>query len=149
MPASTNRALALAAALAAVGVLALPGCGGSKLAYVPVTGRVTLGGKPLVGVEVAFYPEAPGKDGLPYSQAVTGPDGRYKLTCINKKDGAVVGKHRVTVNWPLPERGDDRPRQPPPSPTIPPRYAVAQMTPLVKDVPAGGEQTIDLALDAQ
>jgi hypothetical protein len=110
---------------------------------------VTLGGQPLVGVEVTFYPEAPGLEALPYSRAVTGPDGKFQLTCKNGREGAVVGTHRVTVVWPRPERNDEKPQPPASTPAIPVRYSVAGMTPLVKEVPAEGAPRLDLALDRQ
>jgi hypothetical protein len=108
---------------------------------------VTLAGQPLVGVEVTFYPEAPGTEALPFSRAVTGPDGKFQLSCKNGQEGAVVGKHRVTVVWPRPERNDDGPQKPPPSPPIPVRYSVASETPLVKEVSVEGSRSLDLAIE--
>jgi hypothetical protein len=75
------------------------GCGsGYQLA--PVSGRVTVEGKPVAGLHVAFEPvgskENPNPG--PGSIALTDADGRYSLTtAIEKRRGAVVGPSRVRI----------------------------------------------------
>src|SRR5262245_57289914 len=115
MRASSSFRPAAAGTLAAA-LLALAGCSGGR-DYAGVEGTVTLNKKPLAGVMVAFYPDSDGTKQLPYSTATTDPSGHYALTCANGKTGALLGKHRVVVHWPLPERSDDptkRPKQPGP-----------------------------------
>jgi hypothetical protein len=80
-------------------VLLLPlGCGkGYQLA--PISGHVTLDGKPLAGAEVSFYPSG-GKD-LPYASGKTDEQGNYKLEVFSANstsDGAVVGENRVEIS---------------------------------------------------
>jgi hypothetical protein len=132
---------------AAAALLALAGCGGPKFNYAEVEGKVTLGGQPLSGVVVTFYPDSEGKEQLPYARGTTDAAGAYALATMDGKPGALVGKNRVVVNWPLRERRDDKgPPPPPPGPPIPIAYTVATETPLVVEVKAGPRQTIDLPL---
>jgi hypothetical protein len=147
-PASTRFRRAASACLGAVPLLLLAGCGlGTKLEYAEVEGTVTLGGKSLSGVNVTFYPDSEGAEQLPYATGKTDDAGRYTLTLQSGKPGALVGKNRVVVSWPAPERRDDQPRPPPPGPAIPVRYTVVTETPLVVEVEPGGRQTIDLPLN--
>jgi hypothetical protein len=74
------------------------GCSGPKL--VPVTGRVTLNGRPLKNVRVEFHPDPDQGTAGPSSSAVTDDDGRFTLTCPSRDNapGAVVGHHRVVLS---------------------------------------------------
>jgi hypothetical protein len=99
------------------------GCG-SAGKMVPVTGVVTLDGKPLANAHVVFQPEAAQGSSNPGigSFGVTGPDGRYTLRAFDtEQPGAVVGKHRVDIN--LKVESDDRPSagRPPPK-MLPAKY---------------------------
>jgi hypothetical protein len=144
MRASTNLRAAAAGTVAAV-LLAVPGCSG-RHDYARVEGRVTLDRKPLAGVMVAFYPDTEGDRQPPYSTATTDESGHYTLTSSAGVSGALVGRHRVVVHWPLPERNPDGTPAKPPGPPIPLRYTVALDTPLLIDVKPDGPQTIDLPL---
>lgn len=75
----------LAAIVVSVGCSRLP-----ELA--PVSGRVTLDGKPLEFGGVMFQPERG-----PASTAAIGKDGRFTLTWQRKSAGAVIGLNRVAV----------------------------------------------------
>jgi hypothetical protein len=126
-------------------LLALGGCSSSyKLA--PVSGKVTMDGKPLPRVVVTFAPMGT-KENMnvgPTASAVTDAQGRYALKLDAGKPGAVVGKCRVYINTTLEERskgGGDEPDAPGPframaPEKIPPKYS--RQTELVFDVPAGG-----------
>jgi hypothetical protein len=130
-------------------LLAAAGCGGPPLEFAEVRGKVTLNGAPLYGVVVTFYPDGVGKDSPPYARGTTDDAGQYKLSTQEGKPGAVVGKHRVVVNWPPRERTDagaDKPPPRPAGPSIPVKYTVASDTPLIFEVKAGSAQTIDLPL---
>jgi hypothetical protein len=129
-------------------VLAATGCGSPKTAP-EVSGTVTMGGKPLAGVIVTFYPVTEGRDGLPYARGTTDGAGHYTLTLPDGKPGAVVGQSRVVVNWPLHDRSDtpDKQAKRPTQPVIPIRYTVATETPLLFEVKTGAAQVIDLTLD--
>jgi len=81
-------------------VSTLVGCkeGGS---LAPVSGVVTLDGKPLPGIRVTFYPEpaegnsSPG----PYSTAVTDGEGNFSLVDRYGNAGAMVWRHKVEFEW--------------------------------------------------
>ena len=127
-------------------LLLLPaGCSGSgKIA--PVSGRVTLNGRPLPNAAVVFQPVAtegsinPGTG----SGGFTGSDGRYILTLTGTTTrGAVVGKHKVRITLVPPETGtdDDRPKR---VKQLPSHFNKA--TKLEYEVPAGGTSTADFPL---
>jgi hypothetical protein len=85
--------------LLAVGALlvAVAGCGSSNFA--PVSGVVTLNGKPYNKAVVSFQPIGsptkpnPGRG----SSAYTDENGRFVLKSDNNVNGAVIGKHRVRI----------------------------------------------------
>ena len=75
------------------------GCGQST--YPPVSGKVTMDGKPVPSVTVVFTPvgspsaPTPG----PYSSGITDEQGNYTLRTRRDDDGAVPGPHRVGVEY--------------------------------------------------
>lgn len=72
------------------------GCGNSKIA--PVSGRVTMDGKPLVNAMIIFEPISDDPNPGPGSKARTDSDGRFTLEQLSgDKIGAMVGKHRVMI----------------------------------------------------
>jgi hypothetical protein len=72
---------------------AVTGCSGGPV-FAPVTGTLTVGGKPLENVQVEFWPQVSG----PRSLGVTDKDGHYTLTSDNGKEpGAVIGPHKVVL----------------------------------------------------
>ena len=81
--------------------LMLCGCGGHPYEIVPVSGNVTLNGKPLAGVQINFQPIAADKEQStsgPGSYAVTDSQGQFVLKTVNDDSpGAVSGKHIVRM----------------------------------------------------
>ena len=78
-------------------LLILPtGCGGSG--DMPdlgdVSGKVTLDGQPLVGVNVIFHPSS----GRP-AAAQTDSDGNYELVYLDGVSGCKVGPATVSFEW--------------------------------------------------
>ncbi|MBW3599543.1 MAG: hypothetical protein KY475_20005 [Planctomycetes bacterium] len=64
----------------------------------PVTGQVTIDGKPAEGLQITFNPVEAGKE--PASGNV-GPDGSYTLyTGVAGKPGAPPGKYKITLSDP-------------------------------------------------
>jgi hypothetical protein len=66
----------------------------------PVSGTVTMQGKPVGNVLIVFNPQpAPGAINAPTRPAMATADaqGHYDLSTHVKGDGAVVGKHKVSV----------------------------------------------------
>jgi hypothetical protein len=114
------------------------GCSSSNIA--PVSGRVTLDGKPLAGVHIGFQPIAKPGNMNPGggSYAMTDSDGQYKLLLVEgEQPGAVVGKHRVeiTARSEVPANIDP-PKRPPPKVFVPAKYS--RNSELTFEVPPGG-----------
>jgi hypothetical protein len=84
-------------------VLFISGCGGGAHKPVPVSGKVTLNGKPLADATLMFVPVTGGIGSAnppPSSVGTTGEDGSYELVLNNnaKRKGAVPGKHKVFIS---------------------------------------------------
>lgn len=90
-----------------VGVLGtlvlVSGCSRSPYDLAPVTGTVTVDGKPA-DVIVVFFPE---DTQLRSANGATNANGRFTMGTLKGGDGAVVGKHRVAISTktPPPMRG--------------------------------------------
>jgi hypothetical protein len=70
------------------------GCSGSiGPPPVPVSGKVTLGGKPVDGATVTFLSTTGGRS----ASGKTASDGSFKLSTINTDDGARPGEYNVTI----------------------------------------------------
>jgi hypothetical protein len=126
----------------AVLVLPLAGCGGgASYRTAPVSGRVTLDGKPLPDATVEFVPEAKpeAKGPLPSSIGLTDADGRYSLALSSgsQAKGAVVGKHKVIILLSAAAGAHDT--KPTFHKQLPARYN--RQTELTRDVPAEGLET--------
>ena len=118
------------------------GCGGSST-MAPVTGIVTLDGKPVKDAVVTFAPRAEGQP----ATAVSDADGKFELQTREPGDGALIGMHDVTVIGVRTSGG------PPPTPDglsgavdmrqikqewfIPQRYSVRETAGLTWDVKRG------------
>ncbi len=78
-------------------LLLVSGCGGGPEgpALVPVSGKVAVDGKAVVGATVTFHPK---QSGLNPSIGTTGEDGTYELVYSSQK-GAVPGEYKVTVSY--------------------------------------------------
>ena len=97
-----NRRLGLSL-LSALALVLTGGCGNpEEYEVVPVRGVVTCQGKPVANGFVNFTPlqgqerdpSKPGKLAL----GKTDSQGRFELTTYHNGDGAIVGKHVVTVS---------------------------------------------------
>lgn len=80
-------------------LLAFTGCGGEHYPVAPVSGRVTLDGKPLADARIGFEPRRQGNNpnAGPGSYAKTDADGRYELKTLAGQSGAVVNTHDVWI----------------------------------------------------
>jgi hypothetical protein len=68
------------------------GCDRGRPGIVPVSGQVTIDGKPLTQGQVMLYPE-----GHRASIGKLDSEGRFSLTCFEQGDGAPIGQHIATV----------------------------------------------------
>ena len=72
----------------------------------PVSGSVSVDGKPAAGVVVVFHPQTDTgmtKGNKPYT--TTGDDGTFQVTTYTTGDGAPAGEYIVTLIWPVNPRG--------------------------------------------
>ena len=118
----------------------------------PVSGRVTLDGKPAAGVHVSFQPVATGGNKNPGggSYAITDADGRFTLRLVEGGGtGAFAGKHRVeiTTRTEADNVTDTRVKAPDPKTVIPAKYN--RNTDLTFEVPPGGTDRADFTLTSQ
>jgi len=116
-----------------------------------VDGTVLVDGQPMGQVLVVFIPEDPK---LPQSFGVTDESGRFELRCNNRRMGAAVGEHRVTlVDAAAAPAVGGRDDDPPPETSTPSRrvpgiYDRANRTPLRRSV-AAGRQTIAIEIQSE
>jgi hypothetical protein len=132
-------------------LLLLAGCGSSdNLPREPVSGTVTLDGKPLERGTISFQPES----GLPTAAAVTISAGQYSMT---RAQGLVPGAYRVLISSTPPGGGiANNPatgRPPPPGqPTPPPKELLQakynEKSILTAEVKGGAENRFDFELDS-
>ncbi len=141
-----------ALAVAALCFVVCCGCGPSRPEIASVSGQVTYQGKPVTTGRIAFYPE----NGRRPAMAAIEPDGSYKLTTFDSKDGALLGKHRVTIKStravggpPLDGLNRDAKAAPASQPKlewlVPEKYSQKDTTPLTAEV-KDGKNTIDFNL---
>jgi hypothetical protein len=117
---------------------------------VPVSGTVTLGGRPLSGALVRFLPVGETRGSAAGGR--TDAEGKYRLYSNRAEEGTAVGEYRVTIEMvpggdPAADRTElvipsDIPRAPQ---GLPPLYGSPAKTPLKATVPEGGG-VIDFAL---
>jgi hypothetical protein len=128
----------------ALTMLCFAGCGrpSYELEVAPVSGTVTLDGKPLP----SGYVVVPTSKGRMASGEIQ-PDGSFVLTTYEKGDGAQVGTHPVVVNEVPPDEFSrvKRPRGPP----IPEKYTRAGTSGLQVDVKADEENFLELQLKSK
>lgn len=87
-----------AAVMIAAVAVATAGCGKPEPPpRVPVSGLVTIDGKPVPNALVTFYPQFEGFGGELIAEGVTDTAGRYTLACP-LGDGACIGNYKVTVS---------------------------------------------------
>jgi hypothetical protein len=126
------------------------GCGGPEYDLAPVSGRVTMAGKPLADVKVSFQPTAksPGQPNPgPGSYGTTDAEGRFTLRTIEPEaDGAVVGTHRVHLRTKPPAQDPTDDRAPVFKEIVPPRWRDGSQT---FEVPPEGTQQADFELTSR
>ena len=94
-----HRRMRLGAAACLV-VVASVGCQRSPYELAPVHGTVTIDGRPVSQAKVMFAPVENAENAVNPGKPAFGllrEDGSYKLTTYENDDGAVVGKHWVTL----------------------------------------------------
>jgi hypothetical protein len=126
-------------------VAALPsiGCGGSdRPTTIETSGIVTYKGAPVEGAQVMFTSPAARP-----ATAMTDAEGRFELTTFATGDGAVEGKHRVTITKTERVSGAD-PNNPYADTRhmLPTKYSNPAKSPLSATIVDGGETDLKFAL---
>lgn len=118
--------------LAAASLVVAGGCSRSdRPALSPVTGTVTLDGRPLGAALVSFTPQGPGRTSL----GTTDTEGRYRLAYLRDISGANPGRHVVRITTATDDNGGRE--------TLPVRYH--RRSELSAEV-GPGDNTIDFSL---
>lgn len=132
--------------------LMVPGCESKGYKTAPVSGRVTLDGKPLIGATVSFSlnasPPAGGKP-APAATGTTDENGNFTLKIYegnSTTDGAPVGENRVSIQ--LDDRDSAKAvHRGAPRELVPAKYN-AQST-LTFPVPSGGTKEANFDLKSK
>ncbi len=125
--------------------LVMLGCGGSEFDIVPVSGKVTLNGEPLVGAQVRLQPTGGAENPGPSSTGLTNDQGEYVMKTIDGETGAVVGHHRVSITSnPFREVPAGDSDVSPNEERVPKRYNL--LSEVTLDVPEGGNDGADFDL---
>jgi hypothetical protein len=109
-------------------------------AMAPVSGIVTLDGKPLSGIRVTFWTNSPIFSA--YSTAVTDSKGNFSLVDRYFREGAEVGRHKIEFEW------DELDESAPPF-KIPKKYEKGGAGQFVVDVPSGGLESFALEMTSK
>lgn len=97
----TPKMPTLAWLLAVCALCAATACSDGKIKRYPVTGTITVDGKPAEGVRVMFHPVGGDEDFQKIrALAFTDENGKYELNTFGKSDGCPVGEFAVTASWP-------------------------------------------------
>jgi hypothetical protein len=78
-------------------VLAAAGCGSKKYTPVPVSGVVTLDGKPVEKATVFFYAVGDEREGRP-ANGITDKNGEFRLSTLGTNDGALPADYKVVIH---------------------------------------------------
>lgn len=142
----------LLAVASCAGVAGFGGCRPAGSApTVPASGRLVYAGRPLPDIELVFTPHD-GRRGF----ALTDAEGRFNVSTFARGDGAVPGKHTVTL-WPRqpvaavaadsflarPTAGSDADLAGLP---FPKKYATTGDTDLIVDLGEKGARDLELVL---
>lgn len=131
----------------------------NRLPVFKVRGKVTLQGKPVANADITFANAEANKSAF----GKTDEEGEYQLTTYSSFDGAVAGKHSVSIvhtppvaNTPALPSTEDTAYVPPgvgestlppaPKSNVPAKYADAATSGLIAVVNEDNENVIDFAL---
>ena len=136
-----------AIALAAMLLATTTGCPEKTFPVAPVSGTITINGKPVEGANIKFQPTSKSNSGVAGggSYARTDAEGKFTMQLILQDgEGAVVGEHRVYITTGAPAEGQsDAPR------------IVGERVPMewrdghhTFEVPEGGTTTADFKIES-
>jgi hypothetical protein len=143
-------AMDLLLVLALMALVFFTGCDKPKeqVPVVPVSGKLTVNGKPAAGALVVLHPASGGLPTDVRPNAYAGKDGSFQLNTYAKGDGAPVGDYVVTVEWRQLEKKQGQ--EPQLGPNLAPKeYAKFNTSKLKASVPDGGTDLGTLAITGQ
>lgn len=131
-------------------LIASVGCGSSS-GTVPLKGKVTLDGAPLVNASISFIPQGTGRQ----ATGTTDSNGEFAMSTIDPKDGCMPGTYKVAIvpATPMEESTEGmsadeamaaaaaaaaKRKGKPSGPQVPEAYTRVDKTPLTQEVPAKG-----------
>lgn len=134
-------------------VVVASGCG-SRSRTSPVTGTVTLDGKPLAGASIQFVPQGAGRD----ATGETDAGGQFVMSTFQPRDGVMPGSYKVTISPPsgvadttqYASAEDAMTASKAPvkraatGPAFPGKYSRPDQTPLTQEVPVQGQLKFEL-----
>jgi hypothetical protein len=129
-------------AVALLCALFATGCESRPYGLAPVSGVVTLDGKPVPGSSVSFQPQGTSTNPGPGSVGKCDESGRYELETIRREPGAVPGPHAVRIY--SPKKAVVGESAPPEKELFPPKYNF--QTELTFTVPEEGTTAADFKL---
>lgn len=110
----------------------LPGCGGDKPKLVPVTGKVTHKGQGVTAGSVILYPDAANSYQKDNPSSLLQVDGSFSFKTFPFGDGVPPGKYKAALAPELASR------------LKAPKYARAETSPWLVEVPDTGKKNLDL-----
>jgi hypothetical protein len=116
-------------------MIAAAGCGAGDPKLVPVTGTVTMDGKPVEGVRVYFWPKEikPKMSVNTFAIGFSDKEGKYSLRGTNG-DGVGAGEYKVTFARPMtpagkaPDKPNAKPEEVGAKETLPDELTKLQLT---------------------
>lgn len=134
--------------LVALAAVCLLGCDRNSVVTTPVEGRITYGGGDWPAPGILYFvplgsagssPQRPGT-------AAFAQDGRFKATTLEPGDGLNPGKYYVNIEcWKVPP--SLAPNAPPPQSYVPAEFYQDVAGRLQIEVPAGGEEPLQVNFD--
>jgi hypothetical protein len=131
----------------------LVGCGSAKTT--PVEGVVLLDGKPLAGASIQFVPQGTGRD----ATGETDKSGQFMMSTFKPRDGMLPGSYKVVISPPtgtadpvqyksaeeaMAAAAKAAAKKDSSAPAFPQKYARADQTPLMQEVPVKGKIRFEL-----
>ncbi|TWU20695.1 hypothetical protein Pla52o_45740 [Novipirellula galeiformis] len=134
-------------------IVSFAGCSGETIGLVPVSGTVTIAGKPTEGITVTLFRHSgEGKRLIPQGQ--TDAEGKFTVKVSQSVSGAPVGQYAVLFErWTLPD-GSPVPEGQMPANVgavnqLPQTYSDPGTSPESVTVPAGGTDNLSFDLKLQ
>ncbi|MBC7353154.1 MAG: carboxypeptidase regulatory-like domain-containing protein [Thermogutta sp.] len=133
-----------------VAFLALPGCGKkSPLPLVKTTGQLMYKGQPVADASVMLSP----LEGQRAAVGKTDAQGRFELTTMNPRDGAMPGKYKIVITKAtaveaaadaaeMPDITKEQALAKPAPAAIPAKYSNPNTTPLECTIPQSGRHDL-------